>query len=625
MVRQFLLIAAVVLLVRLPFLNQAIQGDDVLYLTGAQHAQIEPAHPNHTSYAFQGKLVQMQGHPHPPLDAWTLAILLAIFGDVYEVPFHAAYIGFSLIAALGMLLLARRFSSTPVWATLLFIATPAFVVNGNSLESDLPFLAFWMLGIALYITAVDRHSTPLLAASAFALALAAMAAYQAIIAAPILAFYLWQQDRKWRPGWLIVLVTPLVLATYQLYEKQSNGTVPAAVLAGYFQTYALQQLPNKLRNAAALTVHAGWIVFPLLAIAAFRKRWIYGIAAAGAGIFIDPNPLFWLSFGAGAMVIASCVERRPDFLQAWILIFFAAALVIFFAGSSRYLLPMAAPIVLIASKQKRWVPAAFAVQLALGLTMAFVNYQHWDGYRQFAHSLHDQTANKRTWINGEWVRYYFETDGGLPILRGQALRPGELLISSALSGPVQVTTGGGQLVPLAQREITSSLPFRLIALGSKSGYSTAEHGFRPFDISTQPIDRLRAEVVIERIPTQSYLTMNSADSQNQIVSGLFEVESSWRWMGDKASVLLKAPPQPQPLHASFYIPDLAPARRVTITLDGKVLEEKTYSAPGSYTLTTPPVSGSLITISVEKTFSPPGDQRQLGMIVSELGFQSDPR
>ena len=57
-----------------------------------------------------------------------------------------------------------------------------------------------------------------------------MAAYQAIIAAPILAFYLWQQDRKWRPGWLIVLVTPLVLATYQLYEKQSNGTVPAAVL-----------------------------------------------------------------------------------------------------------------------------------------------------------------------------------------------------------------------------------------------------------------------------------------------------------------------------------------------------------------------------------------------------------
>src|SRR2546422_520539 len=68
MVRQFLLIAALLLLIRLPFLNQAIQGDDVYYLAGAQHAQIEPAHPNHTSYAFVGQVVQMQGHPHPPLE-----------------------------------------------------------------------------------------------------------------------------------------------------------------------------------------------------------------------------------------------------------------------------------------------------------------------------------------------------------------------------------------------------------------------------------------------------------------------------------------------------------------------------------------------------------------------------
>ena len=40
--RQVLLILAVVLLIRVPFLNQAIQGDDVYYLAGAQHAQIDP-------------------------------------------------------------------------------------------------------------------------------------------------------------------------------------------------------------------------------------------------------------------------------------------------------------------------------------------------------------------------------------------------------------------------------------------------------------------------------------------------------------------------------------------------------------------------------------------------------
>ena len=76
-----------------------------------------------------------------------------VFGDVKEVPFHAAYIVFSLIAVWAMWSLARRFSERPLWATLLFIAVPAFVVNGSSLEADLPFLAFWMAAVALFCRA----------------------------------------------------------------------------------------------------------------------------------------------------------------------------------------------------------------------------------------------------------------------------------------------------------------------------------------------------------------------------------------------------------------------------------------------------------------------------------------
>ena len=622
MLRQILLIAALVLLIRLPFLNQPIQGDDVKYLAMAQHAQIDPLHPTHIAYAFQGQIVQMQGYPHPPLNAWVLAGLLAWFGDIYEVPFHSAYIAFSLIAVFSMLALARRFSRAPVWATLLFIATPAFVINGTSLESDLPFVAFWMLAFALFVRAVDRQSIRLLACSAVALSLASMAAYQAILAAPILAYYLWERDRNWRPGWLGVLVAPVVVALFQLYEKQSSGTVPATVLAGYFQTYGLQQFANKLKNAAALTVHAGWIVFPLLAAVAFRKRLIFGVVAGVAGIFVDSNPLFWASFGIGVMVLGACIERRPEFLKAWVLIFFAGALVIFFAGSARYLLPMAAPVALLAVRDLRWARPAFVLQLALSLALAAVNYQHWDGYRQFVKGIHDQIVNKRTWINGEWVQFYAESDGGLPVMLGQALRPGELLVSSDLGYPVSVTTGGGQLVPLAEREITPALPFRLIGLHSKSGYSTAAAGFRPFDISTQPIDRVRAQVVVERKPTQSYLTMNAPEAENQLVSGLFGAErASWRWMSDRAVVLLKPPPEPLPLHVVFNIPDVAPARRVTVSLDGVVLEDKIYDKPGGYTLTTKPVSGGTVTISVDKTFSTGGDRRRLGMVVSELGFR----
>jgi EamA domain-containing membrane protein RarD len=52
-----------------------------------------------------------------------------------------------------------------------------------------------------------------------------------------------------------------------------SGALPATVLAGYFSSYGLQQLANKLKNAAALTAHTGWLVFPALAALAFRSRW----------------------------------------------------------------------------------------------------------------------------------------------------------------------------------------------------------------------------------------------------------------------------------------------------------------------------------------------------------------
>ena len=135
---------------RLPFLNQAIQGDDHIYLSEARARPGRSAASQQHQYVFRGDEVDLRGHPHPPLDGWVLAGLIAVFGDVKEVPFHAAYIVFSLIAAAAMWSLARRFSPQPLWAALLFVAVPAFVVNGNSFETDLPFLAFWMAAIALF-------------------------------------------------------------------------------------------------------------------------------------------------------------------------------------------------------------------------------------------------------------------------------------------------------------------------------------------------------------------------------------------------------------------------------------------------------------------------------------------
>ncbi len=595
--RPILLILAVVLLLRVPFLNQAIQGDDVNYLYGAQHAQIDPAHPTHARYVFLGDLVDMRGHSHPPLNAWILALLLALMGDVREVPFHAAYALFSVAAAMAMWSLSRRFSERPLWATLLFLATPAFVVNGNSLESDLPFLAFWMAAIALFANAVERRSGPRLALACGCSALAGMSAFQGVFLTPILGVFVWLYARDWRPAWISTLAAPVAIAVWQVFERVSSGALPAAVLAGYFQTYGFQAIPQKVKSTVALCIHALWIVCPLLvppAVAASAKR----------------------------------RDRDAIFLFSWIFVFFVSVAAVVFAGSARYLLPMAAPVALLASRlSPGWLAAGFALQMPLSIALAVVNYEHWDGYRRFVHAFRGQMGNRRVWVNAEWgLRFYLEAEGALPLLNNQAVRPDEIVVSSELGYPAPFTTGGGTLVSIARAEIRPWLPLRIIGLGTKSAYSTVSGGFRPFDFSTGPIDRIRADLVIERKPTLELLPMNSPEASEHLVSGVYDLEEGrWRWMAAAATVLLKAPRQAAPLHVSFVIPDASPARRVALAIDGREVAAQTFSGPGSYRLeaAAKEYGGErlTVTVSADKTFSVAGDRRELSIILTEVGFK----
>jgi hypothetical protein len=120
--------------------------------------------------------------------------------------------------------------------------------------------------------------------------------------------------------------------------------------------------------------------------------------------------------------------------------------------------------------------------------------------------------------------------------------------------------------------------------------------------------------------------MNAPEASAQIVSGLYDVEGGeWRWMSGSAVVLLKSPARPMPIEAVFTIPDSAPARHVELLLDGRVVASETYTAPGAYTLKTPPLwpngPTAAVAITLDRTFSVPGDHRELGVVVSAIGFR----
>lgn len=570
------ILIALVLLIRLPFLNQAVQGDDPYYLASAIHAQIDPAHPNHIHYIYGGRVVDFRGYPHPPLNAWCLAALIAIFGSVREVPFHAAYIAFSLLAAWAMWTLAKQFSEKPLWATLLFLAVPVFVINGNSFESDVPFLALWLAGIALFV----RGSNVL---AFVALGLSSLFAVQAMFAIPILILY----DRR---RWWLAFAPAVVFASWQCFEYFSTGQFPLAVAAGYVQSYGLQRQAKKLRVAKALTVHLLYLAWPLVLLF-FRH--------------------------------ADRARKETWFLLSWIAIVFFGAVAIFPAGSARYLLPLAPAIALLISRLPVPLLAiGFTAQFSLSLLLASANYQHWDATRQFARSLAREAEQHRVWVNSEWgLRFYLEELGARPALENQQIPPGDILVTSSLGFPAPVFHGGSTPVVIASKDIRPSVPFRLIALESQSAYSTEERGFFPFGISTGLVDRLRAEKFVPRQPTNEYVDFAKPGADDQIVSGVYSAEGNpWRWMSQSATVLLKTPPAPATIVVHLYIPDGAPARTVGLSLDGRAITTKTFPGPGTFTIETAPESGSVLTITLDKSFHVPADHRELGVILSGAGF-----
>lgn len=584
---------AFVLFLRLPFLNQAVQGDDYYYLAAAQHAQIDPLHPHHARYVFLGEVIDMRGHPHPPGNAWVLAGLLALAGDVREPVFHGAYIGFSLIAALSMLWLAHRFAPRrALEATLLFCSVPAFVVNGTSFEADLPLLAFWMLSIVWVMKAAEdgRWAGP----AALAMAACALMAYQSVLLIPLMGYWMWREQRL--RLWPLLMVPAATLAGHQLFERISSGDLPAQVLAGHFQTYGLQRLEMKLKNAVALAGHLTVMLSPL--------------------------------------AVWALLKRRHGFLTVWAAMFFAAALVLFFAGSARYLLPMAAPLALLLvlhfEERPALIGAALAWSLAIGLGLAWVNYEHWDAYRtaiREAKLALPDGSTRRLWVNGEWgLRFYAEAAGAAPVVRGETLRPGDVLITSDLMSAVGFTTGGGVRVEQAEVLVRPALPLRLIGLGSRSGYSSVGFGLWPFDVSTAPVDRISISSIVERKPETSWIEMKLASAESQIVSGVYQVENGqWRWSSPRAVLLLKPPDSPSPVRVNLYLPEAAPGRQVTLTLNGEVVDSRTLAGPGIHEIVTAPRAVSTETatlaITIDRGFTPPGDSRQLGFILTGAGFQ----
>jgi len=77
------------------------------------------------------------------------------------------------------------------------------------------------------------------------------------------------------------------------------------------------------------------------------------------------------------------------------------------------------------------------------------------------------------------------------------------------------------------------------------------------------------------------------------------------------------------IEATFFIPEQSPARTISLHADGQLLHQQTYPGPGIHKIAAGAPKGdtAAITITVDKTFVVPPDQRQLGVLLTDIGFR----
>jgi hypothetical protein len=262
--------------------------------------------------------------------------------------------------------------------------------------------------------------------------------------------------------------------------------------------------------------------------------------------------------------------------------------------------------------------AGIVAQLVISFGLAAANHQHWAATRAFADAAMNQANGRRVWVDAELgLRHYLEDRGALPLLRDQILRADEIVVSSQLVLPVTVNAPVARMMEV---EVSPSIPMRIISIQGGSGYSASSKGLLPFEFSNEVVDRLAADLVIERKPELSYLDPKDPKAAVHVLAGLFPDG----WMSGQANVLLKVPAKVKSLGVELFIPPDAPARRMTLLADGKIVAENTYEKPGAYTLSAPfktDATQMTVTLRVDATHTVPPDSRALGVVITGVGFR----
>lgn len=285
-----IILVAATALCLLPFIGKAFNIDDPLFIWAAQHIRLHPLNPYGFDVNWYGRTQPMsQVTQNPPLACYYIALVSCLVGWS-EAGIHLFMIIPAVAVILGTYRLARRRCANPLYAALIALLTPVFLVSSTTVMCDVLMLAFWTWAAALWTEGMDDDRGRRLLIAAVLIAVAILTKYYAVVLIPLLLFYSLLRKRRlgWWAAYLLIPICILglyELATHALYGRELFLGATAYANAQRVVTFAAMS-----RNMLVGTIFFGGCFLPLAFYAPLiwsRKYLMIGAAAiAVAGYLI---------------------------------------------------------------------------------------------------------------------------------------------------------------------------------------------------------------------------------------------------------------------------------------------------------------------------------------------------
>ena len=547
---QLFFLFLLVLLSTLPFINKPYHVDDTIFLRYSQSLANEFFPVYTQEFRLVGIISKGLNLIDPPFFIYYNTIPIKLFG-MSEIPMHLFYIPFAIIIALSVYFISRRFVKNYYICTLLSVFSPAFLVMFHNLMLDIPMIAFFLLGLSLFIYGTDKESNKiLLLASVFA-SLAPLIKYNGLLIVPLAMIYFIIKKKN---NYLLYAVIPVAaVLLFELYNYSVYGVSHILYSAldihgpskGINLEFFAVRLLTILIYTGAISIFTIFFIYPIikrkkaaryiLALSVFLSLIIsIAIKKISSGFFSGKYSnieifLLWVFISAGIFYMVmysfcfyeSFRERKTEvgnygdflFLFLWLAssvlgnILFAGGAVRYFAIS---LIPLALILFTLLEKNiamtnsqiSKFGRMAFIATLALSISIAYADYQYASVYRDFPKKLSSTgaAADEKIYFFGDFgFGFYMEREGYKYIVIQnitqeieQAKKDGKgiMIVKPQILFPRDANKlyFNNELKVISTSEYTTKFPLRVHNYMAHAGFYTFSSGLLPYTFSSEPIE-----------------------------------------------------------------------------------------------------------------------------------------